>query len=178
MKAIETHKTLASLVAAYAIYVVMAYLTRYPFFQQNILQVFYILFPFVLGGAMAKHNVVEWCKGKCSKVYISWLLLLLVVVTRYFLRSGAVLAFYSALLVVFISIAYKPAWLRKLLYELGQKNVWMWMIHAWICWYIFHDELYSLHSPMLIFFITVVSSYALACIFDAIYQVLFKRAFY
>ncbi len=56
--------TLTALLIGYGIYAVMAYLTRYPFFQTNALQCFYILFPFLLGGALARYHVVEIVSDK------------------------------------------------------------------------------------------------------------------
>lgn len=177
MKAIDKYKAIVSLVVAYSVYVIMAYLTRYAFFQQNILQVFYIFFPFVLGGIMAKCNTVEWFKGKCHNGWLPWLLLVAVIVLRCFVRTGAVLAFYSAALVILVTAATKPQWLSKTLRELGRMNVWMWMIHGWLCWYIFSDIFFSLHYPILIFLAVSGVSYVLAFVFDAATKPILRKLF-
>lgn len=178
MKAIKQHKAVITLGVAYAVYVVMAYLTRYTFFQQNFLQVFYILFPFVLGAMMAKYNAVEWFKEKCRNGWLPWLLLIVLVVVRYFVKTGAVLAFYSGAIVILVAVAYKPMWLCEMLHELGRVNVWMWMIHGWLIWYIWHDAFYSLHYPLLIFLAAVAASYVLALIFDFATKPLMKKIFW
>lgn len=123
MKTVDRHKAVATLGVAYAVYIVMAYLTRYPFFQQNFLQVFYIFFPFVLGAVMAKYNVVEWFKSRCHNGWLPWLLLVALIVIRYFVKTGAVLAFYSGAIAILVAAAYKPKWLSKTLHEFGRVNV-------------------------------------------------------
>lgn len=178
MKTVERHKAVVALGVAYAIYIVMAYLTRYPFFQQNFLQVFYIFFPFVLGAVMAKYNVVEWFKSRCHNGWLPWLLLLALIVIRYFVKTGAVLAFYSGAIVILVAAAYKPKWLSKTLHEFGRVNVWMWMIHGWLIWYIWHDAFYSLHYPLLIFLAAVAASYVLALVFDFATKPLMKKIFW
>lgn len=177
MKTIERYKAVVSLMVAYSVYAIMAYLTRYAFFQQNVLQVFYIFFPFVLGGVMAKCNIVEWFKGKCHNGWLPWLLLVAVIVLRYFVRTGAVVAFYSAALAILVTAAPKPQWLGRMLHELGRMNVWMWMIHGWLCWYIFSDIFYSLHYPILIFLAVSGASYIIALAFDVATKPIFHKLF-
>lgn len=178
MKWVERRKAIVSLGVAYAVYVVMAYLTRYPFFQQNFVQVFYIFFPFVLGAVMAKYNIVEWFKSKCQKGWLPWLLLIVLVIVRYFVRTGAVLAFYSGAIVILVVAAHKPRWLSKTLHEFGRVNVWMWMIHGWLIWYIWHDEFYSLRYPLLIYIAAVTATYAVALAFDFVSRPIMKKIFW
>lgn len=155
----------------------MAFLTRYELFQLSILQVFYIFFPFVLGALMAKYKVVEYTKSKLSNGYLPWILFIALIIVRYFVRTGAVISFYSAAIVILVAAAYKPKWFIKLLSEFGRTNVWMWMVHAWICWYIWPEAIYSLGNPLLIFLATVVATYIIAVVFDIATRPIFKKIF-
>ena len=65
---------------------------------------------------------------------------------------------------LFNQLSY-PKWLEKVLIELGKKSMAMWMIHTWLCTYLFKDEVYSLKYPMLILITVVLLSYLLAIVF-------------
>ena len=154
---------------SYSIYVVTAYLTKYTLFQGNAFQVFYIFFPFCLGALMAKVDFVEKA-DLFFKRYPAPLLLCLLMVA-FFLRclvySGAVLSFYAALFISLLVILLRRS--RKTMYiltYLGKASCFMWMIHAWICWYLFRDVVYGLDNPLLIFAFVTLVSYVLAIVFN------------
>lgn len=60
--------------------------------------------------------------------------------------------------------------LKKVLIKLGDNSMNMWMIHSWFCYYIFHDFIYSLKYPLLIFVVLVVISYVCSLAVNKIAQ--------
>lgn len=166
-----------SLILAYAIYLFSASLTRLPLFQGNIFQVFYILFPFCLGALMAKTNFVEKTYKWLNQypVFLSWGILFSAVIIRYFFISGAFQSFYAATVITsFVAILRRQKMCNTILTYLGKASFYMWMIHAWICWYLFREEVYSLRNPLLIYLSVVITSYILSVAFSKLYKMVSK----
>ena len=52
-----------------------------------------------------------------------------------------------------------PQWLENILMELGRKSMPIWMIHTWYSNYLFHEQVYSLKYPIVIFVVVIAVSY-------------------
>lgn len=52
--------------------------------------------------------------------------------------------------------------LKKILYELGQRSMPMWMTHTYFSVYLFPDFIYGFKYPIIIFFVLVIVSYLCA----------------
>ena len=167
-----------TLLLSYAIYVVTAYLTRFPLFQSNAFQVFYIFFPFCLGALLAKTNFVEKVDlflKRYPTVFIIFLLALAIVI-RCLVYSGAILSIYAAIIItLFVVVLRRYNKCDTFLMYLGKASLGMWMIHAWICWYLFRDWVYGLGNSFLMFVFVSIVSYIIAIIFD--YILLFFKIF-
>lgn len=173
-KTIDYLGNIKSLIGAYLIYIAMAYLTRNTFFQTNAIQTLYILFPFCLGALMARTNFVERTEERLKHLprILLFLILVAVVVLRYFLYSGAFISFYAAIVITFATIVFRNfRMLKFLLFRLGKASIYMWMIHAWICWYLLKEETYSIGNPLLIFISVTVASFILAAIYIYAYKI-------
>ena len=170
---------LLSIFVFYGIYLMSSYLNSYLFFRLNVFQTFYIVFPFIVGAIIAKYNVVskikDWFDNK--NAFIPYILILLLVILRYFVPTGAVISFYYAALIILVSGAKKHVLVQKVLLSLGKASVNMWLIHAWLCWYLFSDFFYSLGNPALIFIAVTLVSYLLSKCFDALFSLIpiFKK---
>lgn len=159
-----------TLIVFYVIYMAASYLNNYDFFRHNAFQSLYIVFPFVVGGILAKYNLAEKAKRffEGKHVILPYLLVIILVVIRYFVYTGAVITFYSASLILLLVAARKPMWLQRMLLSLGKASVNMWLIHAWLCWYLFADYFYALKFTPLIFALATFVCYIMAKLFDII----------
>ena len=75
---------------------------------------------------------------------------------------------YAFLFITFFYLAYRPVWVDKILADLGGQSMNMWMIHTWLCYYLFHSFFYGLKYPMLIFVSVVMASYGIGKLVDFI----------
>lgn len=63
-------------------------------------------------------------------------------------------------------------WVVKVLAELGNKSMGMWMIHSWFCYYLFHDWIYGFRYPLVIMVVLVVVSYLTAVVVGKIANII------
>lgn len=154
---------------SYCVYLFSSKMNSCSWFRLNIFQTLYIFFPFMLGGIMAKLDVVERANRILSKTSI-WLVLALftfLLVLRYFLYTGAVVSFFWAgVIIVVINIVRRIASCGKVLLFLGHHNFNIWMIHAWICWYFLHDFISVLSNPILMYIIVLAICLIISLILD------------
>lgn len=57
---------------------------------------------------------------------------------------------------------------RKILVKLGDQSMNMWMIHTWLCYYLFKNFFYGLRYPLLIMAAVTIASYAIGLLIDKI----------
>lgn len=165
---------------SYIVYMVASRLNSFAWFQVNLFQSLYLLFPFVLGGIMARMNFVEQSNEKLKKVRLIFLLCFLValVIARYFVFSGAVISFYwAAVVIVILQLTRRSRRVGSVLAFFGKHNLNMWMIHAWICWYLFRPQVYGIGNFMLIYMVVVGISLMLSLLFNVVVQPIEKRIF-
>ena len=155
----EKKNTWIILFLAYCVYLFSSRMNDYSWFGLNIFQTLYIFFPFVLGGVMAKLDIVEKANLILSKtnIWIVLAILALLFLLRYFIYTGAVVSFFwMGVIIVVINVVRRIPYCDKVFLFFGHHNFNMWMIHAWICWYFLHDFIIRLGNPILIYF-TVLS---------------------
>lgn len=160
-----------ALLLAYAVYVVSSRLNSFSWFTLNIFQTFYIFFPFVLGGIMAKTQIINKCHEILVKknIWITVFLLAILLVLRYYVYSGAVISFFWAGVVILtVSLVRRMEWAGTVLLFFGKHNLNMWMIHAWICWYLFNKPIYSLGNPLLMFCAVLAISLVISMAFNVV----------
>jgi hypothetical protein len=164
-----------SIVIFYGIYILSSYMNRYEFFRGNAFQYFYLLFPFVLGALMVKSDFIRLSRDFLQKYKIyPWILLLLIVVARCFVYTGAVISFYAAAFITLFVLAKRPIFVDNILMHLGKHSMNMWMIHTWFCYYLFHDFIYGFKYPILIWLVLIVISYLSSVIVNLITVPLIK----
>lgn len=91
-----------ALALGYGIYVFSSKMNVYEWFRLNFFQTLYIFFPFLLGGVMARTKLVERCDAWLSKISLALVAGILggILVVRYFVYTGAVIAFFWAAVVM------------------------------------------------------------------------------
>lgn len=181
-KVLDKIGSVVSLLIAYIMYAAMSFCIGHigGIFGSNILQVFYILFPFVLGAVMSKTKSMERAFDITKRLpfYVPWLMLALWLIVRFYVSTGAFAAIYAMGLTIIIVCMRRPMWFNKVLLALGHQSVGMWFIHWWIFWKLGRNIVYGLHYPLLIFLAAVTASYVLALVFDFATKPLMKKIFW
>ena len=126
---------------------------------------------FILGALFARE---DWFAKLRERVQIKntlqntgWLLLFAGMV---FLRSlspvDAVNFGFLVFFVCWFALVRKAGWVAWLLEKLGAQSTNMWLVHTFFCYYLFHDWIYGLKYPIVIFVVTVLLSYASGILID------------
>ena len=123
-----------------------------------------LLFPFLLGAMARKYKLFDGPSDKWKGYrYVSlWLFpsLLLALILFRCLWNGQYFNFAYAFvfIVLFLKIPL-PRGLKSILYRLGKRSMDMWMIHTWICYYLFRDFIYGLQYPLVMLVVLIILSY-------------------
>lgn len=168
------------LIIGYGIYVFSSRMNVYDWFRMNIFQTLYIFFPFLLGGVMARTRLVERCDAWLSKMPLALVDVFLgcVLVVRYFLYTGAVISFFWAAVIVIAVHHVRRVGGGIVLKFFGKHNLNMWMIHAWICSYLFRPQIAALGNPLLMFLVEVGVCVVLSMVFNLFLQPLNRLVFH
>lgn len=76
--------------------------------------------------------------------------------------------FYAFGVIICLSVAPIPVFVKRILCKLGDHSMNMWMIHSWFCYYLFHKFIYSFEYPLLIFAVLVLISYMSSIVINKI----------
>ena len=123
------------------------------------------LFMFVMGAAFCKCAQRE-STGVVARILslpqpVLVLMFILVFLAGCVIPHGAVYGpFRQTLLIVLFVRIHWFGFVKKTFRILGKYNTVVWLIHSWICYYCFKSFIYSLHYPLLMFAVTMVSSIA------------------
>ena len=82
---------------------------------------------------------------------------------------------FCLLLAIFVRLSMRPKWLDSVMFYLGKNSTTLWFIHTFICYYLFHDIIYALKFPLLIFMVLISVSLILAYLFDMIHLYCWKK---
>ena len=167
MQAIERIGYLKAVVISAVLYFCACYvISRY--FSTNVIDnqflswcVVYIqfLYPFTIGTAFF-HFRLHW-KWKLP----IWIILLIMVVSIAVVATinvSVTYIIYVPLMVFLLNQLSYPDWLKLVLMELGRKSMLIWMIHTWLCYYLFNEQVYALKYPALMLAATLFVSYLMA----------------
>lgn len=75
---------------------------------------------------------------------------------------------YAFCVITFLYLMKIKGVTRRVLEKLGDQSMNMWMIHTWLCYYLFHNFFYGLRYPLLIFAAVTVASYYIGVIINFI----------
>ena len=162
-------------------YIISRFATRYLYSNMiiyNPLLVIHIAPSFLVGAMLCKSN--KWnlrAKQVADHLtpYGAWGILLLLIIMRCVINTSAWGLIYTSLFVVFFLVAPRWKWVDKTLAYLGKHSMNMWLIHAWFCYYVFHDETYALKYPLLIFVAVLVVSLLCSLLINMVCQPLERK---
>lgn len=162
-------------------YTISRYGAKYLFNNHalyNCFLVLHLLFSFTLGAMAARYDFFNKFKYWSQKhgLYnnsIIWggVVLLFVIACSFKYFFG--FAFFTISLIL---IAPRATWVNKILTAFGNNSMNMWFIHTWLCYYLFHDFIYSLSYPLLIFVSLTSITYVCALFVNPI-ELFFERSF-
>lgn len=134
----------------------------------------HLSFAFLLGAMAAKCKFFEhqysklgFGGGKFEGLW-TWSLLILLIALRCVFNTSTIHTLYAFVFIYLFLRAPRWGWLNKVLSELGNKSMAMWMIHSWFCYYLFHDWIYSFRYPIVIMAVLLIISYLSALVVDKI----------
>jgi hypothetical protein len=142
-------------------YIISRYGDRYLYnnmFLYRPFQPFHFLYSFTAGVVLYRIKEIRW-------FFPSWVTLLFIILLVCIVatcNTAPIYILYEPLLIFLLCQITFPKYLKNVLLELGHKSMPMWMIHTWFCYYLFQQQVYSLHYPILIFFAVTAISYLTA----------------
>ncbi len=165
--------TLSAVTWFVASYVMSHY--HFPLFIVFLLRVVYFTFPFLIGASLAKFRFFEKFDGinDSTRIMMPVMIVLLFYVRMMFSAFPQLL--FCLLLAIFVRLSMRPKWLDSVMFYLGKNSTTLWFIHTFICYYLFHDIIYALKFPLLIFMVLISVSLILAYLFDMIHLYCWKK---
>ncbi len=132
------------------------------------------LLSFFFGAVVKKEHLIEKFKsftGKHSQS-IAICILTIMTIVRLFVSNQSLQPFCMfVLIIVFTSMKF-PLYINLTLRYLGKHSMNMWLIHSWLCYYLFKDFYYGFKYPIFIFIATLLSSLIISIIVEFIYKLL------
>lgn len=120
----------------------------------NIIQIFYMLFSFVIGAWLKKENICDKVKERINKYkyhkFFLCVIIILILIISIPIKTTAFAPFFA--FAIFITI-----WLiiqgsnNCFLQLIGKHSMNIWMIHTYFLHYIFHEEIFKLQYSILIY---------------------------
>lgn len=132
-----------------------------PYTIYNSIQVFFMLFSFVIGAWLKKDNICEKLVGWANKHKHHKLILLgiiiFILIVNIPIKTSAFGPFFALALFISIWLIIRGKTIRPL-QLIGKHSMNIWMIHTYFLHYLFHDEIYQLQYSILIYLTTLCLS--------------------
>ncbi|MBR3303883.1 MAG: acyltransferase [Bacteroidales bacterium] len=121
-------------------------------------------------------SVVKRCGlAECLVSPLALSLLIALIICRIIINTDILNSFYAlAFILLFVNIK-RGKTVDKILYALGLKCLVMWLIHTYFCYYLFHDFIYGLRYPALIYIVMLLLSYIVSIPIDYAAKQVAKR---
>lgn len=139
---------------------------------------FISLMPAFMFGAMAhKTKIIVKMQCKTRRNALMWCVLIVFSIFVCWLHMSIWGGFYPAIFTILFLASPRWTWVDKMLAHLGKYSMDMWLIHAWLYYYLFKEEFYSLKYPIVIFGALVISSLVCSYFVTIISNFIYERAF-
>ena len=137
----------------------------------------YMLLPFALGYLAKRDCWMERLAASFEKMHLrkNWIIIVIMVLVctvRCFISHQAVDPIYAIVFVLLFSMVTVGNIPGKTLTFLGKHSMNIWLIHTWICIRLFHEFVYGLHYPVLIYIFVLVASIFVSVVVESVYGVL------
>ena len=132
-----------------------------------------LVFPAFYAGAYCASHLPEKCWTVGSQKWpLGWLALLVFV--RCFIGASIVNVLFCIPCILFFAQLHVPSSLQAFLRFFGHYSTFMWLTHTFYAYYFFHEDLYNLHYPLIIYVVLVFVSLLTAMGLDGVYKLLEK----
>lgn len=137
----------------------------------------YMLLPFTFGYLAKRNCWIEriadlFNQRNLKKNWIVLALLVFLCVVRCCISHQAVDPIYAIAFVILFSMVVVSVLPGRVLTFLGKQSMNIWLIHTWICTRIFHEFVYGLHYPVLMYFFVLLTSIVISLIVERAYEFL------
>ena len=147
----------------------------------QLLFVISFLLPFTLGALARKccwvEKVAQIAPLDCRNVkrvnlikFFAIVFLLCVIVIRMFVPNQSLQILVVFLFMLLFPLLRVDKYSMAVLQFLGKHSLNIWLIHTWLCYYLFKDLIYGLKYPILIFVATLLLSLLISIIVEIIYK--------
>lgn len=149
----------------------------------NLYFVMAFFLPFTLGAIAKKEKWVEsisiWTDNHFGqrKGWYVWIMLLVIIAFRMVLHNQSIQPFVVLLLFLLFPLLGIKDKVKNALMYLGKHSMNIWLIHGWICFYLFTNVISIAKYPMGIFIVTLVWSLLISIVVEFVYKHLFARYF-
>ena len=101
-------------------------------------------------------------------------LLLALISIRLCIKTGVFQPVFSLLFILIFNAIRLRSTARAFLSTVGKRATSIWLIHTWFCYYLFHDFIYSLGHPFVVFGVTFFLSYLSSLLIDKLRDITFR----
>lgn len=145
----------------------------------NVFLTLHMLLAFSLGFLAKRDNWMERVSDLFEKWHLknNWVVLgalLLLCGIRCFISHQTVDPVYAIVFVVLFSMVSVGSVPAKVLTFLGKHSMNIWLIHTWICIRLFHEFVFGLHYPIVIYLFVLFVSLAVSIFVEFVYGYLDK----
>lgn len=134
------------------------------------------LFCFCCGALAKRHEVIERFRHFLHRRGIAngglLLALCALVLIRILIPHASWEGLFALAVVLLLAVLRYRPWIKAVLVFLGVHSMNIWMIHTWLCRYLFHDFFYSFKYPILIFAATLGVSIVVSLMVDAAFRLI------
>lgn len=136
---------------------------------------FHLLNGFLTGAIFARYDLFDKIKvfiatKGLDNNYFWFFILLISLVLKICARTSVINIFAVVILFICLISMSRNKRIDSILSALGKESTNMWYIHAFFCFYLFHDFVYSLKFPLVVFLFMILASYISARIISLIYS--------
>lgn len=135
----------------------------------QVCMIFNLGFIFLMGSIFAKHNLFSLIKDLNMNRLIIGFIIILFFIRIFFIPIGLFDPFIAVSFCVLVLLLPIKKYFRRMLVCLGEQSTTMWLIHTFLIVYYFPSFFYGLKYPILIYVVSVATSYLVSYIIDNIY---------
>lgn len=146
----------------------------------NIFEFLRMVCSFMWGAIFAKYELFAKIKSyiKLDTVWTNFLMVFILVlafILRAMIPIHAASVFFMVIFACCFYMIKKSLNLENFFILMGKHSTNIWLVHTFFCYYYFHDFIYGLKYPVLIYITTLGLSFIASLLINKVYRLLFER---
>lgn len=139
-----------------------------------------MLCSFMWGALFVKYDLFQRIKKVVNlNVYGNNVLMSIILVSAFLLRAmipiHAASVFFMVIFACCFYMMKKSPYVESFFMLMGKHSTNIWLVHTFFCYYYFHDFIYGLKYPILIYILTLGLSVISSVVINKLYQLLFGK---